>query len=404
MRDDRRLGAAGSERPQRLLSVQLVAFLGIGGLGMTSLNLALPILPLTITESTHDRAAAGIVTAVIAACTIALELASPGLMRRFQARSLLLWALVLQTLAMAGFAELRALPAMLLCGALTGAGFGVAATVTANSVGSLAPPGRHGEAIGYFGISASAPTIFAPPLALLLLDAFGPGAAFAAGAAVCAAGALLSMRLPREARPVTAFEPGNGVFATLAGRAVLLTWLSFVCVSVTYGAAVSFTPLLLGTTGIGSAAVFLLIFGLTRAVTRVLSGRLIDRVGDRRLVLPSLAVGAVALTALPFRMAPLTAVAAAGFGAAFGIVQTGTFVGLHRAAGPRRAGNVSGIWNMAVDAGLGSGTLVLAPVAAAIGYPGMFWLLPALFGAGFLLRLPGPRSREREEVGHACVR
>jgi len=317
-----------------------------------------------------------------------LEVASPGLMRRFQARRLLLGALLLQMVAMAGFAEFRALPAMLVCGAVTGAGFGVAATVTASSVGSLAPPGRHGEAIGYYGLSASAPTIFAPPLALLLFDAFGAGSAFAAGAAVCGAGALLTLRLPEQTRPVAAFERGTGVFSTLTRRAVLLVWLSFVCTSVTYGAAVSFTPLLLGTAGIGSAAVFLLLFGLTRAVTRVFSGRFIDRLGDRRLVLPSLALGAAALALLPFHVAPLTIASAIGFGAAFGIVQTGTFVGLLKAAGPSRAGNVSGIWNMAVDTGFGSGTLVLAPVAAAIGYSSMFWVLPLLFVAGFALRLP----------------
>src|SRR5581483_9126844 len=117
--DDRPLAAGGPAAPQRLLSARLVTFLATGAMGMTSLNLALPILPLTITQTTHDRAAAGIVTAVISACTIVLEVASPGLMRRFQARRLLLGALLLQMVAMAGFAEFRALPAMLVCGAVT---------------------------------------------------------------------------------------------------------------------------------------------------------------------------------------------------------------------------------------------------------------------------------------------
>ncbi len=390
---DRRPSEAGAvdQAPQRLLSAELVLLLVTGSLGMTSLSLALPVLPLTVAETTHDPAAAGIVTAVVAAFTIALELQSAALLRRFRHRTLLVAALLVQVLAMAGLAELRALPAMLVCGALMGAGFGLAATITASTIGSLAPPGRHGEAIGYYGLSASAPAILAPPLALLVLNAFGAGSVFLTGAAACAAGALIATRLRAPTRRVRAFEPGSGLFATLASPGVLRVWLAFACTAATYGAALSFTPLLLGTQGLGSAPVFLLVLGLARAVTRVLSGRVIDRVGDRRLVLPSLAVGAVALALLPVHAALLTVVSAALYGAAFGIAQTGAFVGMLRAAGQARSANVSGIWNMGMDAGFGGGTLVLAPVAAAIGFTRMFWLLPALFVLAFALVLPRRR-------------
>jgi predicted MFS family arabinose efflux permease len=375
--------------PRRLLSAELALLLLTGALGMTPVNFALPVLPLTVTETTHLPAAAGVVTAVAAACTIVLELLSANLLRRFHHRTLLAAALLVQVLAMAGFAGLRELPAMLVCGALAGAGFGLSATVTASAVASLAPPDRQGEAAGYFGLSASAPAVIAPPVALLLLNASGPGAVFVAGAATCAAGALIATRLTASARRASAFEPGNGVLATLSSRGVLRIWLAFVCAAVTYGAAVSFTPLLLGTEGPGSALVFLLVFGLTRAVTRALSGRLIDRGGDRRFVLPGLAAGGLALALLPFHVPLLTVLSAVVYGAAFGVVQTGTFVGLLRAAGPARAANVSGIWNMAVDVGFGSGALVLAPVAAGLGFTRMFWLLPVLFAVAFMLRVPG---------------
>jgi len=50
---------------------------------------------------------------------------------------------------------------------------------------------------------------------------------------------------------------------------------------------------------------------------------------------------------------------------------------------------ISGIWNMGVDAGFGTGALVLAPVAVLIGYSRMFWILPLLFGAALAVRLLG---------------
>src|SRR5262245_19704738 len=132
---------------------------------MTALCVALPVLPLTVTATTHDPATAGLVTGVMAAFTIGLELVSPALLRRFQVRPLMVAAMLVQLVAMLAIAGVRTLPAMLAAGALAGAGFGLAVTVTVAAVGALAPPGRSGEAIGWFGLAASAPTIFGPPLA-----------------------------------------------------------------------------------------------------------------------------------------------------------------------------------------------------------------------------------------------
>ncbi|HXM55994.1 MAG TPA: MFS transporter, partial [Candidatus Dormibacteraeota bacterium] len=194
----------------RVLSPQLVLLLTAGGLGMTALCLALPVLPLTVAATTGDRATAGLVTGAMSASTIALELLTPGLLRRFSVGHLLLAAMLVQLVAMAGFAELPTLPAMLACGTLAGAGFGLVVTVTVAAVGALVPPGRAGEAIGYFGVCASAPTILAPPLALLLLDVRGAGAVFVVGAVACAAAAVAAVlvRVPAASPGASASSGG----------------------------------------------------------------------------------------------------------------------------------------------------------------------------------------------------
>ncbi|HXM55480.1 MAG TPA: MFS transporter, partial [Candidatus Dormibacteraeota bacterium] len=231
--------------------------------------------------------------------------------------------------------------------------------------------------------------ILAPPVALLLLDASGAGAVFLAGALACVAAAVAAacLRIP----PLAAPSPGGGgVLAALARRGVPRVWLAFACTTLAYGAAVSFTPLLLGTSGPGSASLFLLVFGLTRMLGRLGAGRAADRMGERRLALPSLAAGAGALALLQLHTAPATVVSAAVAGAAFGVVQTAAFVGMLRGAGRGRSAGVSGVWSMAVDAGIGGGAVAMGPVSAALGLAHAFWLLPALYAVGFLLRLPGP--------------
>ena len=377
-----------------LLTRGFLVLLVTGMLGMSTLNLVLPVLPLMIARG-GDRAAAGVVTAVVSAVTILLELRTAALLRRFDERSLVIASLLLQGVAMAGFAFVPGLPAMLVSGALAGAGFGIVATVTASAAGSLATAGRHGEAIGYYGIAASVPTIVCPPAGLLLLAAFGPGAVFATGAAACLLGILLATRLQPttiDGLPIA----GSGLLATLRRPAVLSVWVAFACVTFTYGAAVSFTPFLLGTAGWGSAAVFLFGFGLARLLTRVGSGRFIDSLGARRLVLPSLVAGGLALALLPLGVTALVPVSAAVFGAAFGVIQTGAFVEMLHGSGGRNTATVSGIWNMGVDAGFGTGALVLAPIAVVLGYRRMFWILPGLFALALLVRLlAGSRTFSR---------
>lgn len=373
-----------------MLSPQLVLLLTAGGLGMTALCLALPVLPLTVAATTGDRATAGLVTGAMSASTIALELLTPGLLRRFSVGHLLLAAMLVQLVAMAGFAELPTLPAMLACGTLAGAGFGLVVTVTVAAVGALVPPGRAGEAIGYFGVCASAPTILAPPLALLLLDVRGAGAVFVVGAVACAAAAVAAVLVRVPAASPGASASSGGVLAAMASPGVPRVWFAFACTTLAYGAAVSFTPLLLGTSGPGSASLFLLVFGLTRMLGRLGAGRAADRMGERRLALPSLAAGAGALALLQLHTAPATVVSAAVAGAAFGVVQTAAFVGMLRGAGRGRSAGVSGVWSMAVDAGIGGGAVAMGPVSAALGLAHAFWLLPALYAVGFLLRLPGP--------------
>jgi predicted MFS family arabinose efflux permease len=126
----------------------------------------------------------------------------------------------------------------------------------------------------------------------------------------------------------------------------------------------------------------------------MVSGHLIDRLGDWRLVWPSLLLGALGLALLPFRQPALTLLAALLYGVAFGVVQTGALVGMLRSTEPSRAGIVSGLWNMAVDAGLGAGALALAPLAAWLGYQAMFWTLPALILAALALRLGAGTGEE----------
>jgi predicted MFS family arabinose efflux permease len=378
---------------QPIWTRQLVLLLVTVAFGLTTLNLALPVLPLSVAQATGNTGLAGVVTATVAVLTVIFELQAPHLLRRIRPVRLLVAGLLVEMIAMAGFAEIRALPAMLFFGGLVGAGFGTVATVSTILVGRLAPPGRRGEAIGYYGLAASLPSVVGQPAGLLLLDAFGLGAVFWAGSATSLVGFLLAAFL-RPAPQPAAVQPTGGLVATLTTPRVLLIWGSFVCVTFTFGGIVSFTPFLLRGSGLGSAPAFLLVAGLARTSARTFSGRVIDRLGDWRPVWPLLLLGALGLALLPLRQPALTMLAALLFGAGLGVAQTSAFIGMLRSTDPSRSGMVGGLWNVAVDVGFATSALLLAPLAASIGYPAMFWTLPALFLAALAARTAERRMRE----------
>jgi len=360
-------------------------------MGLATLNLALPVLPIAVERMTGRTGATGIVTAGVALFTVVFELVAARLVGRLRPSLLLIGAVGLEMVAMAGFATVQSLPAMLLFGCLVGAGFGTVATVSAALIGALAPPGRQGEAIGYYGLAASAPAIIGPPGALLLLSTHGLPAVFWSGTAACTLAAIAAAWV-RPAGETPAGRPAAAPPRPPWSRRLVLVWTSFVCVTFTYGAVLSFSPFVLPTFGPGSAAVFLFVFSVTRAVARVGSGRAFDGLADHRLVLPGLAAGAAGLTLLALRSPALTVLAALLYGTAFGTVQTGTFVGMLRSTAGAEPSLVGGLWNVAVDAGIGLGALTLAPVAAVVGFPRMFWMLPVLLAVSFAIRLAALRA------------
>jgi predicted MFS family arabinose efflux permease len=375
-----------------LWTVHFALLLATTSLGLSTLNLSLPVLPIAVERLTGQARAAGVVTAAVSLFSVVFELAATRLVERFRPAALMITALVVEGIAMVGLAEARSLPEMLLLGALMGAGFGTVATVTATLIGALAPASRRGEAIGYFGLAASFPSVIAPSAALILLNAFGLRAVFLCGAVTCSLAIAASSRLRTRARPHS-HSAQDGQPGSLRNRHLIMIWASLLCVTITYGGVISFTPFVLPASGAGSAPLFLFLFGLSRSTARAGSGRIMDRVGDRRLVVPSLAVGVVGLVLLATNSGPAVTIAAAVlYGTAFGISQTGCFVGMLRATQGSRPNVVSGFWNVAMDAGVGSGALVLAPVGAAVGFAHMLWLLPGLLVLSIAIRLAELRA------------
>jgi MFS family permease len=240
------------------------------------------------------------------------------------------------------------------------------------------PESRRAEGIGYWGMSTMLATAVAPAAGLWMYRH--------SWAWLCAGIALLNLvmagiawRLPPDTTVAARMSRDRLLGGSLVEwRVVAVTMALFLC-SFGYGGIMSFVAVMSDQHGIQPRSLFFTAFALTVLVTRVFSGRLADRVGHRRFLLPCLALVTVGLTATALAQTRLQLVlAAAVFGLGFGN-QYPAFVGyVLKFVDPARRGAAFGGILAAFDTGIGTGSIAVGWMAQHVG-------LRAAFGVGAVL-------------------
>ena len=376
---------ASSSRPPgaRVSGGPTLVLLAAAGCFMISFQTLLPVVPVLL-ERSGPHGAAGAGTAALFIGTVAGELITPWVMSFWSPRRLLIVGELLIGVPslLYLFPNAPAAP-MLAAAAVRGFGTGVAIVVCIALLAELAPPNRRGRSIGYFGLATGVPSIFFPSIGVTLLGA-GQGAVAAVIAFLSALGAtLLTLRLPsRSAAPIGA--PIN-MLAEVRRPGLLTLFVGFALVSGTFGGVITYTPVALPPTGLGSAAVFLVVSGAARAGGRWVSGVVGDHQPIRLVLTGGLALMAVGLVALALRGGPFSVlIAATGYGMGYGAMQTGSYLALVARSGRSDWAVTSALWNGGIDIGASAGGIMVGLSAAAYGYATAVWVMPIVL----LLSLP----------------
>lgn len=144
------------------------------------------------------------------------------------------------------------------------------------------------------------------------------------------------------------------------------------------GIVVTFLPLAVPAAASGVVAAALFVQPAAATAARWFAGRVGDRHGAARLVLPGLLLSAAGLlltAATGSTAAVLCGVAVFGIG--FGVMQNATLSLMYARVAPAGYGTVSALWNVGYDAGMGAGAVGFGALAALTGYPAAFALTAA---------------------------
>jgi predicted MFS family arabinose efflux permease len=366
---------------------------------LTSFYLLLSVTSMYAAAVGAGSTGAGLVTGVLLAGTVAAELASSMLMKRYGYRTLLVVGAVLLGVPALALLSARPLAIIVIINLVRGLGFGLSTVVTGALTAVLLPPERRGEGLGLFGVVATVPGVVALPSGVWLAGHYG----YPVVVGMTAATALVPLAafpwLPgaadhRKAGAGAGAGQPIGLLDGLRHDGQLRLFLIFAASTVAAGVVVSFLPLAAGISG-NIAAAGLLAQALAATISRWWAGRQGDRHGHVRLLVPGLVIASLGMTVMIWLTSPAAVIAGMClFGTGFGISQNATFVMMIDRMPASGLGAASALWNLAYDAGYGAGPAVFGLFAGHTGYPVAF----ALTGVLMLAALPAARRQARRST------
>ena len=231
----------------------------------------------------------------------------------------------------------------------------------------LIPPARRAEGIGYWGMATVLATAFAPALGLAVYARGGWTALCASVGALNVAMAVIASNLERD--PPRPTEPGPFFTKDLVAWRVLAPSLALFLCSFGYGGVTSFVAMWTEKNGLSPKGLFFTVFSLTVLAMRPFIGRVADRAGPRRVLLPLLGLTAASFALLAAATTrPLLGLSALLFGAGFGNVYPVFAAHVTRHVLPEKRGAAFGAILAAFDVGIGTGSIVLGAVIDGAGY------------------------------------
>ncbi len=368
-----------------------IALLGAAGfLVAVSWQFVTPVLPVYLSTIGYSAAAIGILASLLSLTMGLVESEIGRITAAFGQRSALIAGLVVNAAAMAWIVLARATWGV--AGGLIGVG-AARATIWSPlhaSVAATASEETRGRAFGVFWTLTSVAFLTGPAIGAYVAERFGVRAAFYLGSAVSliTVGIVFAITEPRA--PATK-EPAAAGWAVLRNPVVLR-----VCLVNHFYNAISaiwstFLPLYMVHQGLSVVTIGWLfaVQGLTYALVQIPTGRLADRIGPERLLLPGLVGRASMVLVVPLMHSagPLL-IAAAVFGLTGGTVPVTFTMLVARFTSRDQYTSAMGVYNSSSDLGFFVGPLV-GGAAALLGIVAPFLLALPMALAGIYIARSG---------------
>jgi MFS family permease len=373
------LREVAARRPAR------AAFAGVFAatlLGFLAIGAVLPVLPRYVKGPVGaGDVAVGVVVGAFAATAFVGRPIGGRLADRHGRRVVVLAGLLISSVAGALLFLPFGVPGLVFARLVIGLGDGWVFTAGVTWIVDLAPAHRRGQAIGIFGLAIWGGLTLGAIIGEGVFALGGFEAVWAFAALSPLAGAVVARLLPEGPRAPAAVT--GSAAGRLLPRAALRPGVALALANVGYGTMAGFVVLHLDERGVGHGAAAFTAFAGAVVVSRLVLGRLPDRLGPRPSALgAALAQGAGLVLVAVASTWPVALAGALVMGAGTSLIFPSlALLVVHRVDDARR-GAAMGAFTAFFDAGVGLGAPLAGAVAAVSDYRTAFLMAACLAVAG----------------------
>jgi MFS family permease len=329
----------------------------------------LPAIPLRILELGGTKAQAGWFLTVYTLCSAFAAPVMGTIADHIGRRRLLIIASVVFVGFSVAYGVIRDLRLLLLVGAVHGSMWsGILASASA-IMSEFIPESRRAQGLAWWGLSSTAAVSLGPAIGLWVYH-FGWVTLCIELAVLSTVMAIWAMFIPARHTP----DPSRRLAITDAWDwGVIKTTLSFAVLSFGYGGITSYSAIVAIENHVKPEAIYLTTFAATIVVVRVTLSQLVDRVGIKRVLYPSLALAPVAFGILAISQVRWEMMLSAIlFGICFGLAYPAFATFILGNTDPARRARTFGSMVWAFDIGIGVGSFGVGAIGHRYGLGAAF--------------------------------
>ena len=259
---------------------------------------------------------------------------------------------------------------------ITGFLFSGVHTSSSTNASDAVPKSRFGEGMGFLGLGNTLASATGPILGLAITASLGFQPLFAISISVLLAAILIA----RSIQYKTVGQPGKSynkkfrllsLFCPEALPASLV--MLFICIP--HGGISVFIALYGEFSGLGSGGLYFILLAVGTGSTRLFSGRLADKKGEKPMVFISAASALLAMILLTAESSICYYSAGLFFGIAFGISFPAMLAMSMRLVPLEKRGSASSTFFCSNDIGMGLGSIISGWLVTVLGYRPMFGIM-----------------------------
>ncbi len=339
----------------------------------------------------------GVVSSVYAVTALAFRIVSGPMIDTYNRRFVLAGAMVFMAVSFFGYSVSGNVGTLIGFRLLQGIGQAFTSASCLAMAADTLPKHRFGSGIGVFTMAQAASQAIGPTIALLLVGRVGFQNTYLIGGGIMILAAILAARVKVPYRKTKKLK--ISLSNIVAKEAILPTVIMFL-MALTFFVINSFLIVYAEAENVENIGYYFTVFAVTLLATRPIVGRLTDRFGLIKILIPSMVFFAGSFIMISFsRSLPMfllaAFVASFGFGASQPAIQTLCM----KCVPMERRGSASSTTYIGVDLGSFFGPVIAGALVEAFGYGSMWRLMiiPVLMAMAIAILFRRKIKRTEEE-------